>query len=153
MSSAIVTGWPPIDDEIPSIGGSFDPACRSSVVVVDAVPSQSPRWGMARPHDLRVRFGERVRQLRRQRDLTLEQLGERSKLSDKFVQAIETGRQAPTIETIDKLARGLSVTAYELFISDDVTPRALRARARELVAEASDSEIARIVRLLEAALH
>lgn len=107
---------------------------------------------MARSPDLRVRFGQRVRQLRRQRDLTLEQLGERSKLSDKFLQAIETGRQAPTIETIEKLARGLAVTAHELFIAED-TPRALRARARELVAEASDSEIVRIVRLLEAALH
>jgi transcriptional regulator with XRE-family HTH domain len=108
---------------------------------------------MARPPEPRVRFGQRVRQLRRQRDLTLEQLGERAKLSDKFVQAIETGRQAPTIETIDKLARGLAVMAHELFIEDDATPRALRARARELVAEASDSEIGRIVRLLEAALH
>lgn len=108
---------------------------------------------MARSPDPRIRFGQRVRQLRRQRDLTLEQLGERSKLSDKFVQAIETGRQAPTIETIDKLARGLAVSAHELFANDDATPKALRTRARELVAEASDADIARVVRLLEALLH
>ena len=109
---------------------------------------------MARPPEPRVRFGQRIRQLRRQRDLTLEQLGERAKLGEQVrPSSIETGRQAPTIETIDKLARGLSVMVHELFVADEATPRALRARARELVAEASDSEIGRIVRLLEAALH
>jgi len=108
---------------------------------------------MARPPNLRVLFGQRVRELRRRRNLTLEQLGERAKLSDKFVQSIETGRQAPTVETIEKLARGLDVLPAELFASEDRTPRALRARARELIAEASDVDIAKIVRLLEVVLH
>jgi transcriptional regulator with XRE-family HTH domain len=108
---------------------------------------------MARPTDVRARFGQRIRQLRRQRDLTLEQLGERARLSDKYVQAIETARQAPTIETIAKLARGLGVAPHELFATDDRTPRALRARARELIAEASDGDVAKIVHVLEAILH
>lgn len=108
---------------------------------------------MARSLDSRTRFGQRIRQLRRQQDLTLEKLGERSKLSPKFLQAIETGRQAPTIETIDKLARGLGVASHELVAADDRVPRVLRARAREMIAEASDSDVARIVRVLEAMLH
>lgn len=94
-----------------------------------------------------------MRQLRRQRDLTLEQLGEHSRLSDKFLQAIETGRQAPTLETIVKLARGLGVAPHELLSLDEQTPRALRARARELIAAATDADIARIVLVLEAMLH
>ena len=108
---------------------------------------------MAGPTDVRTRFGRRVRQLRRQRDLTLEQLGERAKVSDKFVQSIETGRQSPTIDTVEKLARGLGVGLHELLVGEDLSPRALRARARVLIAEASDAEIVRIVRVLEAALH
>jgi transcriptional regulator with XRE-family HTH domain len=108
---------------------------------------------MSRSQDLRARFGRRLRQLRRQREFTLEQLGERADLSGKFVQAVETGRQAPTIETIDKLARGLGVMPHELLTIDEPTPKALRSRARELIAETPDSDVARIVRLLEAALH
>lgn len=104
-------------------------------------------------NQLRVRFGQRVRDLRRLRDLTLEQLGERSRLSAKFLQAIETGRQAPTIETVEKLARGLGVPPAELFAIEERGPRALRARARELITDASDTDIAKIVRLLEAVLH
>lgn len=104
---------------------------------------------MGRTSDLRSRFGLRVRALRRRRDLTLEQLGERAGLSDKYLQAVETARQAPTIETIEKLARGLGVAPQELFAIDDRSPRALRARARELIGMASDAELPRVVRLLE----
>ncbi|MEQ1735394.1 MAG: helix-turn-helix transcriptional regulator [Rhodoglobus sp.] len=108
---------------------------------------------MARSSDLRVRFGQRVRELRRRRSLTLEQLGAGATLSDKFIQAVETGRQIPTVATIEKLARGLGVLPAELFTSEDRTPRASRARARELIAEASDADVVRIVRILEAVLH
>jgi len=108
---------------------------------------------MAKSQDLRSRFGQRTRDLRRRQGLTLEKLGERSKLSDKFIQAIETGKQAPTVDAIEKLALGLGVLPAELFQIDDRSPKALRARARELVTEASDADLAKIVRLLEAVLH
>lgn len=108
---------------------------------------------MARQRELRERFGQRVRALRRRRNLTLEQLGERAKLSDKFIQSIETSRQTPTVDAIEKLARGLAVEPAELFMVDERSPKDLRARARELIGEASDAEIATIVRVLEAVLH
>lgn len=94
-----------------------------------------------------------MRELRRRRNLTLEELGERAKLSDKFCQSVETGRQAPTVDAIEKLARGLGIDPAELFMTDERSVKDLRARARELIGEASDSEIAKIVRLLEAVLH
>jgi len=108
---------------------------------------------MAKPVDLRVRFGRRVRELRRHRNLTLEKLGEHAGLSDKFIQAVETGRQVPTVDAIEKLAHGLGVRPAELFAIEETSPRALRARARELISDASDADIAKIVRLLEAVLH
>lgn len=107
---------------------------------------------MARQQELRRRFGQRVRELRRRRNLTLEQLGERAKLSDKFIQSIETSRQAPTVDAIEKLARGLAVDPAELFMVDERGPKDLRARARELIGEASDAEISTVVRVLEAVL-
>ncbi len=102
---------------------------------------------------LRKRFGDRIRELRRRKGLSLEALGEQAKLNDKFIQAVETARQAPTIDTIEKLARGLDVPLRELLTFEDESPKALRARAKELVGKASDHDLARIVRLLEAALH
>jgi transcriptional regulator with XRE-family HTH domain len=109
--------------------------------------------GMARQAELRERFGQRVRELRRRRDLTLEELAERAKLSDKFLQAVETARQAPTVDAVEKIARGLNVLPAELFVVHEQSAKALRARARELIGEASDAEIEKVVRLLEAVLH
>jgi transcriptional regulator with XRE-family HTH domain len=69
---------------------------------------------MVKAHNLRIRLGKRVRQLRRDKDLSIEKLAELAKLSDKFIQAIETGRQAPSIDSIEKLARGLDVPVTDL---------------------------------------
>lgn len=104
---------------------------------------------MPRSSDVRTRFGHRIRQLRLERNLTLEKIGERAGLSGKYVQAIEMARQAPTIDTIAKLARALGVPPRELLDVDERTPRALRARASELIAAATDDELMRIVRVLE----
>ena len=108
---------------------------------------------MAKHQVLRVLLGKRIRELRSRKGLSLEALGERAKLNDKFIQAIETARQAPTIDSIEKLAAGLGVNLRELFTFEEESPRALRKRAVRLVQEAADRDLARIVRLLESALY
>lgn len=64
---------------------------------------------------LRTRFGKRLRQIRRYRDLTQEQLAEALGLSVEFISNIERGKSAPSFETIEKLAEVLQVTVEELF--------------------------------------
>jgi putative transposase len=83
---------------------------------------------MPRADSLRIRFGQRVREIRRRQGLSLERLAERAKLNDKFIQAIETGRQSPSIDTIEKLAIGLDVDVRELLVierdvGDGAAPR------------------------------
>jgi len=102
---------------------------------------------------LRVRFGKRVREIRLRHDLSLENLAEKSGLNDKFIQAVETARQSPTIDTIEKLAHGLGVELGELFSFEEESPAALRRRATRLVQAADDHDLARIVRLLASALY
>jgi transcriptional regulator with XRE-family HTH domain len=102
---------------------------------------------------LRERFGRRVRELRLRQDLSLEELAERAGLNDKFVQAVETARQAPTVDSVEKLCTGLGVNLRELFIFEDERPVVLRRRALQLVRDAADSDLGRIVRLLEAGLY
>jgi len=96
--------------------------------------------------DLRRRFGQRLRELRRRKQLSLEALAHEAKLSGKFIQSIETGRQAPTIDTVEKLADGLSVPVGELFVDAPQSPIVLRARARQLIGKASDPDLATPVR-------
>ncbi len=62
-----------------------------------------------------MRFGKKVKELRRERKLTQAQLAEKVELSINYISQIETGEASPTFETIVKLATGLGVEIRELF--------------------------------------
>lgn len=68
--------------------------------------------GMA---SLRRRFGERLRELRKQAGLSQEQLAERAHLSVDFVSLMERGINAPSFETLEKLSEALGVPVREFF--------------------------------------
>jgi transcriptional regulator with XRE-family HTH domain len=64
---------------------------------------------------LQTRFGRRLRQIRRYKDLTQEQLAEAVGISVKFLSNIERGINAPSFETLEKLSKILRVPVEELF--------------------------------------
>lgn len=64
---------------------------------------------------LRYRFGKRLRFIRRQKDLTQEQLAEAVGISVEFLSNLERGINAPSFETLEKLAAVLAVPVQELF--------------------------------------
>lgn len=64
--------------------------------------------------DLESLVRERIRALRTQRGLTQEALCERAGISRDAVTRIESGSRVPTIDTLDRLAKGLGVSVSEL---------------------------------------
>ena len=64
---------------------------------------------------LRVLFGRKLRQLRRQRSMTQESLAEGAGVSVDLISNIERGINAPSFETLEKLARSLRVSVKDLF--------------------------------------
>src|SRR5918992_2614175 len=60
------------------------------------------------------RLGGRVRELRRRRGLTLEELAERSGVSRAMISKLERGEKNPTLMVAAKLAEGLGVTLSQL---------------------------------------
>lgn len=65
--------------------------------------------------DAQARFGQRVKYLRRLRNLTQAQLAEKINLSINYISQIETGIATPTFKTVVVLAQGLGVEIKELF--------------------------------------
>jgi transcriptional regulator with XRE-family HTH domain len=63
----------------------------------------------------KISFGRRLRQLRRERDLTQEQLAEVAEVSVDLVSNIERGVNAPSFETLERLAAALSLPIKDLF--------------------------------------
>ena len=64
---------------------------------------------------IKLLFGKRLRRLRRQADLTQEQLAERIGVSVEFVSNMERGINAPSFDTLEKLADSLKLKVSELF--------------------------------------
>ena len=67
---------------------------------------------------LRRKFGVRLRQIRAQRRMTQEQFAETLDISVDFLSLIERGRNAPSFETLDKIAKRLRLSVADLFTFD-----------------------------------
>ena len=60
------------------------------------------------------RFGPRIRDLRRERELTLEELAARSGVSRAMISKLERGEKNPTLVVAAKVAEGLGITLSHL---------------------------------------
>ena len=67
------------------------------------------------PDPLCVAFGERVRELRRQRKLSQKQLAVRAGLHRTSIGGIERGERNPSLVNIGRIAQALGVRPQELF--------------------------------------
>jgi len=75
-------------------------------------------------------LGKRIRELRRERDLTQAELAERCNLSNNFIALLERGKNAPSVETLETLARIFNIPISELFeFTSDIQKLTDRERA------------------------
>jgi transcriptional regulator with XRE-family HTH domain len=75
----------------------------------------------------------RVRQLRSQREMSLEALAERSGVSRSMISLIERGETSPTAVVLEKLAAGLNITLAGLFESSAAPAAPVSRRADQVV--------------------
>lgn len=65
--------------------------------------------------DINNIFAERLRELRKSKGLTQEQLAERSDIDYKYLQKLEgKNPSSPTLSVLEKLSRGLEISLSEL---------------------------------------
>jgi transcriptional regulator with XRE-family HTH domain len=63
-------------------------------------------------------LGRRLRELRRDRKLTLDEAGRRTGLAASTLSKIENDQMSPTFDVVQKLATGLGIDITELFVSN-----------------------------------
>lgn len=66
-------------------------------------------------HDLRPALGARLKELRRRAKISQEELGSRAGLHWTYLSDLERGRQSPTLDVVNRVARALGVTLAEFF--------------------------------------
>lgn len=62
-----------------------------------------------------VKFGKRIRELRRERELSQKQLGELTGFHHNYVGMIERGERNPSLENIAVFANAFEISLSELF--------------------------------------
>ena len=66
--------------------------------------------------EILIRFGDRVRRLRKERNLSQEELSFRANLHRTYIGMIERAEKNITLVNIEKIAKALNVELKELFI-------------------------------------
>lgn len=66
------------------------------------------------PTEICIRFGKTVRRLRLQRGWRQIDLATHAELAKSYVSELETARREPCLNTIDRIAKALGVSASEL---------------------------------------
>lgn len=66
--------------------------------------------------NIKVLLGQKIREIRKARNLTQEQLAEKIDIGTPNISYFETGKFSPSIETLEKIAKALNVEVYELYM-------------------------------------
>ena len=98
-------------------------------------------------------LGKRIKSLRRSKGHTQERLAEIIDVNTNYLAVIERGEANPTLALLERLSAGLEVPLSELFQyrrEEGCSPAELRQKLGRLVNEASDEELPRLTRIVEA---
>lgn len=81
-----------------------------------------------------MNIGEKIRLLREQKSLSLRKVAEQAKVSPSLISQIETGRVAPSLSTLRKVALALDVPLFYLVMEDmRENPRLVKEKDRRRV--------------------
>lgn len=76
-------------------------------------------------------IGNRLRALRQEREMTLQDLAEATDLSPSMLSLVERGRAAPSIQSLIVIANALNVTMSELIVTDQADDERIVIRAAD----------------------
>ena len=97
-------------------------------------------------------LGARIKELRRAKSLSQEQLAELVNLAPKFISRIEVGRSSPSLETIENIARALQVEIRDLFEFVHLQPRVVTADSlQELLSDMDEKTAKTVFKMVRAA--
>ncbi len=101
----------------------------------------------------KILFGKRLRELRKNKNLTQEQLAELIGKEDKHISALERGLHFPTYPTLKKLSKALDVELNEMFFFLHYRDNNfLLEKNLEMIKNANDEQLKVIYHFLSAIL-
>ena len=104
--------------------------------------------------DIKISLGKRIRDLRKQREFSQEELGGKAGLHFTYIGAIERGEKSCSIVTLEKISKGLGINIRDLFNipSHESDINKLKKEIQEKISESSPQVLVALremIRLLE----
>jgi transcriptional regulator with XRE-family HTH domain len=98
-------------------------------------------------------LGKRIQTLRNNAGLTQQELGEKARVSGKYIGEIERGRQNPSFNVLVNLAAALQVELVEIFrFSHEIADRQeLERKLSDIINKIPDDSLKQILMLLQVA--
>jgi transcriptional regulator with XRE-family HTH domain len=93
-------------------------------------------------------FGRHVRSLRQARGMTQEVLAERTKLSPDTIRRLEQGSFSPSLDTLNKLCKGLDIQLSTLFEAYELGERNISRELLDLIVTRSPGILVLAFRML-----
>ncbi len=104
--------------------------------------------------ELKKRLGKRIQELRIKNNLKQSELAEKINIATKSQSCIETGKNYPTAENIEKYAKAFNVDVAEILdIGHIKTSDELLSEMIEMLKSANETEIVTSYRILKSILH
>lgn len=101
--------------------------------------------------DTRELIGNRIKELRKKKELSQEQLSEKADITPNYLSRIERGTENPTLDMFIRLADALEVEIWEMFdFGHDVNRKDLKSLLNKITGEAEEDQLRLAVKVLRA---
>ena len=98
-------------------------------------------------------LGARIKELRKRRGLSQEQLAEKIGVDPKHLSRIEVGRGFPSLEALDNIARSLDVDIKDFFAFEHLeTVESVKQAIFSMIETAREEDLRKILRLITAVM-
>jgi len=96
-------------------------------------------------------LGARIKELRKERRLSQDQLSEKIDIDPKHLSRIEVGNSFPSLDTLENIAKSLAVDMKDLFeFEHEVRGKELKDKIKKLLDEADESRLRLILKVSRA---
>lgn len=101
--------------------------------------------------EIKELIGKRIKELRRKRGLSQEQLSERAEITPNYLSRVERGTENPTLDMFMKLANALEVEMWEMFdFGHSGSRRDLKSILNKIAGEADEERLMLAIKVLRA---
>lgn len=100
--------------------------------------------------DNKKKLGLKIKELRKRKGLTQEQLAELIDMEQNSISVIESGRNFPTLGTLEKIAQILEVNLSDFFNYDYIDDiETIKASTKDIIRKMDDNQIRQLFKYIK----